>query len=62
MWKDLDVALQMAREVDAPMIVTRNAQILNEMARIKGLGKLDTSAVYSVLDNIFSKNPIASRK
>jgi len=53
MWKDLDVALQMARDVNAPMIVTRNAQVINEMARSKGLGKLDTSAVYSILDEIF---------
>jgi 3-hydroxyisobutyrate dehydrogenase-like beta-hydroxyacid dehydrogenase len=60
MWKDLDVALQMAREVNAPMIVTRNAQILNEMARVKGLGKLDTSAVYSVLDNMFSESSTES--
>lgn len=62
MWKDLDVALQMAREVNAPMIVTRNAQILNEMARVKGLGKLDTSAVYSVVDGIFRDGSAESHK
>lgn len=62
MWKDLDVALQMAREVNAPMIVTRNAQILNEIARVKGLGKLDTSAVYSAVDDMFSEDSIGSRK
>lgn len=52
LWKDLDVALQMARDVNAPMIVTRNAQIINEIARTKGLGRLDTSAVVQVLEEL----------
>lgn len=50
MWKDLDVGLAMAREVNAPVIVTRNAQIINEMARSNGLGKMDTSAVIKILE------------
>jgi 3-hydroxyisobutyrate dehydrogenase-like beta-hydroxyacid dehydrogenase len=53
LWKDLDVALQMARDVNAPLMVTRNAQIMNEIARNKGLGKLDTSAVVKVVEELF---------
>ena len=52
MWKDLDVALAMAREAGVPVIVTRNAQIINEQARSKGFGKMDTSAVVTVLEEM----------
>ena len=52
LWKDLDVALAMARDVNAPVIVSRNAQIINELARSKGLGKMDTSAVTQVLEGM----------
>ncbi len=52
LWKDLDVALAMARDVNAPVMVSRNAQIINELARSKGLGKMDTSAVATVLEGM----------
>lgn len=52
--KDLDLALELGRKIGVPLIVSRSAQIINEIAKAKGLGKEDTGAVIKVLEEILN--------
>ncbi|MEM2178272.1 MAG: NAD(P)-dependent oxidoreductase [Candidatus Methanomethylicaceae archaeon] len=52
--KDLDLALELGRKTGVPLIVSRSAQIINEIAKAKGLGSEDTSAVIKVLEEILN--------
>lgn len=51
--KDNKLALEMAQEAGAPLILSRASQLLNEMARAKGLGSEDTSALVKVYEDLF---------
>jgi len=53
--KDAKLALQMAKEADAPSVIAGTVQLYNEMAHAKGLGAQDSSAVYKVFANLFNK-------
>ncbi len=46
--KDTNLALQMAKEANAPSVIAGIMQIYNEIAIASGLGKEDTSALYKV--------------
>ena len=46
--KDTRLALQMAKDADAPSLIAGTAQMYNEIAHGQGLGKQDTSALYKV--------------
>lgn len=46
--KDAKLALQMAKDADAPSVIAGNVQIYNEIAHAEGLGTQDTSALYKV--------------
>jgi len=37
-----------------PLIVSRSAQIINEIAKAKGLGQEDTGAVIKILEEILN--------
>jgi 3-hydroxyisobutyrate dehydrogenase-like beta-hydroxyacid dehydrogenase len=52
--KDLDLALELGRKVGVPLIVSRSAQIINEIAKAKGLGQEDTGAVIKILEEILN--------
>jgi 3-hydroxyisobutyrate dehydrogenase-like beta-hydroxyacid dehydrogenase len=46
--KDTKLALQMAKESNAPSVIAGTAQIYNDIAQAQGLGEQDTSALYKV--------------
>jgi len=51
--KDNMLALEMAREYRAPLPLSTATQLLNEMARSRGLGAEDTSALVKVYEELF---------
>ena len=51
--KDVTLGIDMAKKAGVPVFIAPAAQTLNEMARAKGLGKEDTSAVVKVYEEIF---------
>lgn len=53
--KDTRLALQMAKEANAPSIVAGTAQMFNELASANGLGPLDTAALYKVFERSFKE-------
>lgn len=53
--KDTKLALQMAKEANAPSIVAGTVQMFNELASANGLGSLDTAALYKVFERSFEK-------
>ena len=50
--KDTKLALQMAKDADAPSMIAGTVQMFNELAHAQGLGGQDTSALFKV----FSQN------
>ena len=50
--KDNGLAISMAEQVDAPPIIARAVQTMNELARAQGLGAEDTSALVKVYENL----------
>lgn len=46
--KDTRLALQMAKDADAPSVIAGTVQMYNEIAHANGLGGQDTSALYKV--------------
>lgn len=53
--KDTKLAMQMAKDADAPCVVASTVQLYNEIAHAQGLGKQDTSALYKVFSNHYKK-------
>lgn len=53
--KDTKLALQMAKDSDAPSVIAGTAQIYNELAHANGHGNEDTSAIYKVFTKQFEK-------
>ena len=53
--KDTKLALQMAKDADAPSLIAGTVQMYNEMAHATGLGGEDTSALYKVFRNNYVK-------
>lgn len=53
--KDNKLAIEMAQEAGMPLILSRTSQLLNEMARSKGLGSEDTSAVVKVYEDLLQR-------
>lgn len=53
--KDTKLALQMAKDADAPSVIAGTVQMYNEIAHADGLGGQDTSAVYKVFKKHFDK-------
>lgn len=51
-YKDLELAIQTAKEVKVPMILTNVAQQVFEQARASGLGREDISAVIKPLEDL----------
>jgi 3-hydroxyisobutyrate dehydrogenase-like beta-hydroxyacid dehydrogenase len=52
--KDAGLGLEMARELGAPPIISTTVQMYNELAKSKGYGDLDTSALYTVFSDIYT--------
>jgi 3-hydroxyisobutyrate dehydrogenase/2-hydroxy-3-oxopropionate reductase len=46
--KDVRLAADMAKVHGAPPVLARSVELLNEMARAQGMGKLDTAAMWKV--------------
>jgi len=58
--KDNGLAIAMAKACDAPPLLASTVQVLNELARARGLGSEDTSAlvkVYETLLNVEGDDP-----
>jgi len=53
--KDAKLALQMAKESDAPSVIAGTAQLYNELAHSSGHGSEDTSALYKVFAKLYKK-------
>lgn len=53
--KDAKLALQMAKDSDAPSVIAGTAQMYNEIAHGQGLGGQDTSALYKVFSQHYKK-------
>ena len=53
--KDTKLALQMAKDADAPSLIAGTAQMYNEIAHGEGLGGQDTSALYKVFSRHYDK-------
>lgn len=53
--KDTKLALQMAKDADAPSLITGAVQMFNELAHAQGLGDQDTSALFKVFCNHYEK-------
>jgi 3-hydroxyisobutyrate dehydrogenase-like beta-hydroxyacid dehydrogenase len=50
--KDVALGIQMAKEAGVPVMVSESNQLLNEMAKLKGFGKEDTSSVIKVYEDL----------
>lgn len=55
-YKDLDLAIDTAKNLGVPMPVTNTAQQVFEMARAKGLGREDISAIIKVWEELLGVN------
>ncbi|MCC3145777.1 NAD(P)-dependent oxidoreductase [Halanaerobium sp. Z-7514] len=53
--ENLKLGIDMAKEIDFPMLVTESNQKVNEIARAKGWGKLDSSSTIKVYENLIKK-------
>ncbi len=53
--KDTRLALQMAKDADAPSVIAGTVQMYNEIAHADGLGNQDTSALYKVFRKHYEK-------
>lgn len=53
--KDTRLALEMAKNADAPSLIAATVQIYNEMAHASGFGGEDTSALYKVFKKNYTK-------
>lgn len=53
--KDARLALQMAKDSDAPSVIAGTVQLYNEIAHGEGLGNQDTSALYKVFCRHYEK-------
>ena len=53
--KDAKLAIQMAKDADAPSVIAGNVQLYNEIAHAEGLGMQDTSALYKVFERHYEK-------
>lgn len=50
--KDVNLGIQMAKEVGVPLFVSEANQRLNEMAKLKGFGKEDTASVVKIYEEL----------
>ncbi|MHB8917189.1 MAG: NAD(P)-dependent oxidoreductase [Desulfocucumaceae bacterium] len=55
LYKDLNLAVEMARKAGVPVFVAQSNQLLNEMARAHGLGGEDTSSAVKVYEALMGK-------
>lgn len=53
--KDTKLALQMAKDANAPSVIAGTVQMYNEIAHAQGLGDQDTSALYKVFSRHYDK-------
>lgn len=53
--KDLNYAVEMARNSSFPLIITSEVSQLYQIASKKGLGKLDFSAIYKALRSVYDE-------
>ncbi|MGB8424165.1 MAG: NAD(P)-dependent oxidoreductase [Desulfobacterales bacterium] len=53
--KDVRLAVEMAQKSDAPPLVARSVEFLNEAARAQGLGSMDTAAMWKCYRQFWEK-------
>lgn len=53
--KDAKLAIQMAKDADAPSVIAGTVQLYNQIAHAQGLGAQDTSALYKVFERHYEK-------
>jgi len=54
--KDIKLAVQMAKIQNAPPILARSVELINEMSQAQGLGAEDTSIMWKSYRNIWERN------
>jgi 3-hydroxyisobutyrate dehydrogenase/2-hydroxy-3-oxopropionate reductase len=52
--KDIKLAVQMAKENNAPPLLARTIEFINEVSQVQGLGKKDTSIMWTSYRGIWS--------
>lgn len=50
--KDMMLGIEMAKRLDVPLFVSENNQLLNQMAKLMGLGEEDTASVVKVYEKL----------
>jgi len=51
--KDVKLGVKMAKEYDAPPILGRSVELINEVSRAQGYGAEDTSAMWKCIKNVW---------
>jgi 3-hydroxyisobutyrate dehydrogenase/2-hydroxy-3-oxopropionate reductase len=54
--KDIKLAVQMAKENNAPPLLARTIELINEVSQVQGLGNKDTSIMWTSYRGIWSGN------
>ena len=56
--KDVKLAVQMAKETNAPPVLARAVELINEMAQAQGLGGADTAIMWKSLQKLWEKGEV----
>jgi len=54
--KDIKLAVQMAKENNAPPLLARTVELINELSQVQGLGNKDTSIMWTSYRGIWNGN------
>lgn len=54
--KDIKLAVQMAKENNAPPLLARAVELINEVSQVQGLGNKDTSIMWTIYRGIWNGN------
>jgi 3-hydroxyisobutyrate dehydrogenase len=54
--KDIRLAVEMAKEYDAPPLLSRTVEYINEIAQTQGYGSKDTSVMWKCFDSIWYRS------
>lgn len=55
--KDIRLAVEMAKAYDAPPLLSRTVEYINEIARAQGYGSKDTSVMWKCFRSMWQNNP-----
>jgi 3-hydroxyisobutyrate dehydrogenase len=55
--KDVHLAVEMAKKIDAPPFLARTVELMNEIAHAQGYGNCDTSIMWKSVRKVHPRNP-----